>query len=145
MAVTAKVFNAAITSLANEEVDWASDEIKVALFTSSLTPVQASNQYFDASPYTSNQVASGAGYTTGGAVLGSKTEAFTGQVKKFDAADTVWTTSTITARHAIVYDNTPSSNKPLLMAVDFGQDISSSGGSFTIAWDANGLFTVTVA
>ena len=144
MAVTAKVYNLAITSLANKEIDWGSDTIKVSLHTSSYTPSQTTHQY--ASSLT-NEVANGNGYTTGGATLGSKTETFSGQVKQFDAADVVWSTSTITARYAVIYDSTPGSaaTNPLIAYVDFGQDVSSSGGNFTLTWDAAGIFTVTVA
>lgn len=145
MAVTAKLYNKAVTSLANKEIDWGTDTIKVALFTSSLVPSQTADQYFDAAPYTTNQVANGNGYTTGGATLASKTETITGQVKNFDAADVTWSTSTITARFAVVYDDTPGTNKPLICYVDFGADVVSSGGNFTITWDAAGLFTATIS
>lgn len=145
MAVSAKVYYAAVTSLANEEIDWGTDTIKCALFTSSLSITQATDQYFDAAPYTTNQVANGNGYTTGGETLTTKTEAFVSNVKQFDADNVVWSTSTITARYAIVYSDTPASNKPLICYVDFGQDVSSSGGNFTITWDSTGIFTATVA
>lgn len=149
MAVTAKVYYKFVTTLANEEVDWGTDTIKCALFTSSLNsssgPSQSADQYFDAAPYTSNQCPATGNYVTGGATLGSKTEAFASNVKQFDAADVTWATSTITARYAAIYSDTPSSNKPLISYVDFGQDVSSSGGNFTIAWDATGVVTVTVS
>lgn len=144
MAVTAKVYNAAITSLANKEIDWGSDTIKVSLHTSSYTPSQTTHDYQND---LTNEVANGNGYTTGGATLTSKTEAFTGQVKKFDADDVTWAASTITARYAVIYDATPgtSATNPLIAYVDFGADVVSSGGAFTITWDANGIFTVTVS
>jgi len=81
MAVTAKVYNLAITSLANKEIDWGSDTIKVSLHTSSYTPSQTTHDY---QSDLTNEVANGNGYATGGATLASKTEAFAGQVKKFD-------------------------------------------------------------
>lgn len=142
MAVTAKVYNAAVTALANKEIDWGSDTIKVSLHTSSYTPSQTTHDY---QSDLTNEI-TGAGYTTGGATLASKTEAFTGQVKKFDAADVTWATSTITARYAVVYDATPGSaaTNPLIAYVDFGADVISSGGDFKITWDADGIFTVTV-
>lgn len=144
MAVTAKVYNKAITAFANKEIDWGSDTIKVSLHTSSYTPSQTAHDYQDD---LTNEVANGNGYTTGGATLASKTEAFTGQVKKFDAADVEWTASTITARYAVVYDASPGSaaTNPLICYIDFGADVVSSGGTFTITWDADGIFTVTVA
>lgn len=52
----------------------------------------------------------------------------------FDAADPQWASSTITARRAIAYDASPGSDaaRPLLFAIDFGQDEVSSNGNFTI-------------
>lgn len=51
-----------------------------------------------------------------------------------DAADPSWENSTITGRRAVVYDDTPATDatKPLICAIDFGQDESSANGSFTI-------------
>lgn len=142
MAVTAKVYNAAITSLANKEIDWGTDTIKVMLTTATYTPSQTAHQYKSS---VTNEV-TGTGYTAGGATLASKTEAFTGQVKAFDAADVTWSSSTITARYAVVYASTGTdATSPLICYIDFGADVSSSGGNFTITWDAAGIFTVTVA
>ena len=144
MAVTAKVYNRAITALANKEIDWADDTIKVMLLTSSYTPAQTTHDYLD--DVVANEV-TGTGYTAGGATLASKTESFASQVKQFDAADVTWSTSTITARYAVVYDASPASNatRPLIAYVDFGADVVSSGGNFTITWDSTGVFTVTVS
>lgn len=51
-----------------------------------------------------------------------------------DAADPSWASSTITARRAVVYDDSPATNgtKPLICCIDFGQDESSANGSFTV-------------
>lgn len=142
MAVTAKVYNKAITSLANKEIDWGTDTIKVILLGSGYTPSQTAHQY--QSDLTNEVV--GTGYTAGGQTLANKTEAFTGQVKKFDADDVTWAASTITARYAVIYDASPGSaaSNPLIAYVDFGLDVVSSGAEFKIEWDADGIFTVTV-
>ena len=143
MAVTAKLYNLAFTSLANKEVDWGTDTIKVMLCTSTYVPSQTAHQYKSS---VTNEV-TGTGYTAGGATLASKTEAIAGQVKTFDAADTTWSTSTITARYAVVYDaqTAVDATSPLLAYVDFGADVVSSAGTFTITWDAAGIFSITVA
>lgn len=59
-----------------------------------------------------------------------------------DAADASWASATITARYAVVYDSTPGSNatNPLLFLVDFGSDVSSTAGAFTIQWSAAGIY-----
>lgn len=143
MAVTAKVFNLALTSLLNKEIDWGTDTIKCMLATNSAAPSQTTWQYKSS---VTNEV-TGTGYTAGGATLASKTEVITAQVKALDAADVTWASSTITARYAYIYDDGPATDatKPLLAYVDFGADMSSAGGNFTITWDAAGIITFTVA
>ena len=143
MAVTAKLYNLAFTSLANKEVDWGTDTIKVMLCTSTYVPSQTAHQYKSS---VTNEV-TGTGYTAGGATLASKTEAIAGQVKTFDAADVTWPTSVITARYAVVYVATGvDATSPLLAYVDFGADVISSGpGALDITWDAAGIASITVA
>lgn len=144
MAVTAKVYGPALASLASASINWGSDTIKVALATSSYTPDQDAHDFFND---ITNEV-TGAGYTAGGATLGSKTSNYTTgtNTQTLDAADTSWTTSTITARYAIIYKSTGTgSTSPLIGYVDFGADVSSSGGTFQITWDAAGLFTIVTA
>lgn len=142
MAVTAKLYAKAFLSLANKEIDWGTDTIKVALATSTYTPSQSAHDYFDD---ITNEV-TGTGYTAGGATLASKTNTSSSLVATFDAADTSWATSTITARYAIVYVSTGTASTSALIAyVDFGADVVSSGGTFQITWDATGIWTLTAA
>lgn len=142
MAVTAKLYANVIAKAFNKEIDLDTDTIKVALATSSYTPNQGTHAYFNA---VTNEVI-GTGYTAGGATLASKTVGTSSLTFTFDAADTTWSTSTITARYAIVYASTgTASTSALIGYVDFGDDVSSSGGNFTITWDAAGIFTATVS
>lgn len=142
MAVAAKVYAKAQKALANKEIDFDTDTVKVMLCTSSYTPNQGTHDYKDD---VTNEV-SGTGYTSGGATLASKTANVSGNVLTLDAADVTWSTSTITARYAVVYIDTGSaSTSPLLAYVDFGSDVTSSGGNFTITWDATGIVTATAA
>jgi hypothetical protein len=144
MAVTAFLYGSAIPKAFNKEIDLDTDTIKVALCTSTYTPAQDTHDYFND---ITNEV-TGTGYTAGGATLASKTVTYTAgtNVFKFDAADTAWTTSTITARYAIVYGSTgTASTSPLICYIDFGENITSTEGTFTIQWDAGGIFTVTVS
>jgi hypothetical protein len=141
---TTKTYGNLISKAFNKEVDFDSDTIKVALVTSSYTPNQDTDDYWD--DVATNEV-SGTGYTAGGETLASKTVTYTSgtNVTKFDAADVSWASSTITARYAVIYDATPATNasKPLIGYVDFGSDQSSSSGTFSIVWDAAGIFTTT--
>lgn len=145
MAVSAKLYGSALAKLANKEIDFDSDTIKVALATSAYTPDQDAHDYFND---ITNEVV-GTGYTAGGATLASKTVTYTAatNTQAFDAADVVWPASTITARYAIIYDATPgtAATNPLIGYVDFGADVSSTSGDFTISWAAGGIFTLAVA
>lgn len=130
----------------NKEIDWDTDTIKVALLTNAYTPNQDVHNYYD--DVVANEV-TGTGYTAGGNTLTNKTNAYNAStnVIVLDADDTTWSSSTITARYAVVYDATPATNatKPLIGYVDFGSDQSSSNGNFTITWDATGIVRITVA
>jgi hypothetical protein len=143
--VTALLYGSAPAKFANKEIDWDSDTIKVSLHTSTYTPDQDTHDYFN----DATNEASGTGYTAGGATLGTKTVGYTAgtNITKFDAADTSWASSTITARYAVIYDSTPgtAATNPLIGYVDFGADMSSNNGTFQITWDANGIFTAVVA
>jgi hypothetical protein len=144
MAGTALLYGSFPAKLANKEIDYDTDTVKVALCTSSYTPAQDTHDYFND---ITNEV-TGTGYTAGGATLASKTVTYTAgtNTQAFDAADTSWTSSTITARYAIIYvDTGTASTSPLIGYVDFGADIVSSSGTFLIQWNAGGIFTIAVS
>lgn len=141
-----KLYGNFLKQALNKEIDWDSDTIKVALLSSSYTPNQDTHDYYDD---VSSYEVTGTGYTTGGITLASKTSTYDGtnNVIVLDAADVTWSSSTITARYAVVYDASPGTNatRPLIGYVDFGSDQSSSNGNFTITWDATGIVRITVA
>lgn len=119
-------------------VDFDTDTIKVALVTSAYTPDFDAHDYFND---VTNEV-SGTGYTAGGATLGTVTVTLDTANDRvdFDAADTQWTSSTITARAAVIYKSTgTATTSPLIAYIDFGSDQSSSNGTFTIQWAAAGI------
>lgn len=142
MAVTAKWYGNAFLALLNKELDLDTDTLKVMLCTSSYTPDQDAHDHKDD---VTNEV-TGTGYTAGGATLANVAVTYTGGTNtiKFDADDASWTTSTITARYAVVYDDT-ATDKPLILYVDFGADVVSTGGTFTIAWASGGIGTIVVS
>jgi hypothetical protein len=145
MAVTAFVYGNALLNAWDKKMDWNSDAIKVALTTSSYTPNQDTHDFFND---VTNEV-SGTGYTAGGATIANCTLTYTAGTNtlKLDGDDVSWTTSTITARYAVVYDSTPgtAATNPLICYIDFGADVVSTAGTFTIAWHADGIVTQTVA
>jgi hypothetical protein len=126
-------------------VDYLSDSIKCMLCTSTYVPNQDTHVF---KSDVTNEV-SGTAYVATGSALANKTLGYTGgtNVIKFDADDVVWAASTITARIAVIYDATPATDatRPLLWYVDFGADVSSTNGNFTIQFDANGISTITPA
>lgn len=141
-----KLYGNFLKQALNKEIDWDSDTIKVALLTSSYTPNQDTHDYFD--DVSTNEV-TGTGYTSGGITLSSKTSTYDGtnNVIVLDAADVTWSSSTITARYAVVYNDSGASaaSKSLIGYVDFGSDQSSTNGNFTITWDSTGIVRITVA
>lgn len=124
-------------------IDLLADELRVALVTSTYTPdIDANHTYSDLT----NEVANGNGYTTGGATLGTKTVTIddTNDKGVFDAANTTWSASSITARAAVIYKyNATATLATLIAYVDFGSDQTSASGDFTITWDANGILTLS--
>jgi hypothetical protein len=143
--MASKLYGNFLLKALNKEVDFDSDTIKVALLTSSYTPNQDTHDYFN--DVSANEV-TGTGYTAGGITLSSKTATYDSgtNVIVLDAADVTWSSSTITARYAVVYDSTgTSSTSALIGYVDFGSDQSSTNGNFTITWDSTGIVRITVA
>lgn len=100
------------------------DTFKIALYTSSASLGASTTAYS-----TSNEV-SGTGYTAGGNTLTRVDPSSSGTTAITDFADTTWSSATITARGALIYNNSDS-NKAVAV-LDFGADKISSGGDFTI-------------
>ena len=102
------------------------DTFKIALYTSSATLGASTTAYT-----VSNEV-SGAGYSAGGNTLTNVTPTSSGTTAFTDFADTTWSTATITARGALIYNSTES-NKAVAV-LDFGSDKTSTAGAFTIVF-----------
>lgn len=135
------IYNSFKKKIMDGSIDLDTDTIKVALVTSSYTPDQDTHDFFDD---VTNEV-SGTGYTAGGASLANKTvtQDNTNNKGVFDADDVTWSTSTITARGAVLYKSTGTAGtSPLICYIDFGSDKSSAGGNFTIQWNASGILTL---
>ena len=137
------LYNSFKKEIQDGTIDLDTDTIKVMLVTASYTPdIDAHTKRSDVT----NEV-TGTGYTAGGATLASKTvtQDNTLNAGKFDAADVSWATATITARAAVLYKSRggAASADELVAYIDFGSDKTSSGGTFLITWDANGIFYLT--
>ena len=104
------------------------DTFKIALYTSSATLSAATTAYS-----ATNEV-SGTNYTAGGNTLTRVDPSSSGTTGFTDFADTSWTSATITARGALIYNDSDSDKA--VAVLDFGADKSSSGGDFTIQFPA---------
>ena len=100
--------------------------IKCALYTSSAS-LGAST-----TAYSATNESSGTNYSAGGNTLTSVTPTTSGTTALGDFADTSWTTATLTARGALIY-NSSQSNKAIAV-LDFGGDFSVTAGTFTITF-----------
>lgn len=100
---------------------------KIALYTSSATLGASTTAYSS-----SDEVANGNGYTTGGETLTSVSPTTSGTTAYVDFADVTWTSSTITANGALIYNNTNANRAVVTLA--FGSDKSSSNGDFQIVF-----------
>lgn len=126
--------------------DLLTDNIRVALLNSThaFDPDAATNDSW--SEVSANEV-SGTGYSAGGELLGTKTVTVDDANDRgaFDAADTTWGSSTITARYAVVYNDsatTPTADC-LIACYDFSTDQESASGNFTLQYAAAGLILIT--
>ena len=129
--------NALKNDLAVDLDDTTADRFKVMLVTSSYTPDFGAHDFY---ADVTNEVV-GTGYSAGGESLSSVTLTQSAGTITFDADDVTWTSSTITARGAVVYDNTLT-DEPLICYIDFGADKSSSSGDFVLSFNASGIFTL---
>lgn len=143
---TSKAYGNLAKAVFNKEVDWDSDDIRVLLVSSSYAPNQDAHDYLDD---VSAYEVTGTGYTAGGQALTGKTVTYdaANNVLVLDAADVTWANSTITARYAVIYNNTGAAagSKALIGYIDLISDQASNNGNFTIEWDASGILRVNVA
>jgi VCBS repeat-containing protein len=101
------------------------DVFKLALYTSSATLDATTTAYSS-----SNEVANSGTYSSGGGSLTNVTPTSTGTTAFTDFSDLSFTSATITARGALIY-NSSDSNKAVAV-LDFGSDKTSTDGTFTI-------------
>jgi hypothetical protein len=138
------VFNIAKKKLADGTFDLDSQTFKMALTTSAqaldatFAGTSTDCRYADLTA----EVASGGGYTTGGKTLTATWTRATGTIT-FDVDDQAWTSSTITAKYAVIYLTT--GNADLLCVVDLdtgGGSVSTTAGTLSITINASGVFTL---
>ena len=101
---------------------------KLALYTSSAT--------LDATTtaYTVTNEVSGSGYSAGGGALTNVTPTTSGTTALTDFADLTFSSATITARGALIYNSSTTAGTAdrAVLVLDFGGDKTSTAGDFTI-------------
>jgi 3D (Asp-Asp-Asp) domain-containing protein len=83
--------------------------------------------------YTATNEITGTGYTAKGNSLTRVDPSTSGTTAFTDFSDSTWTSSTLTARGALVF-NDSASGDPSVIVLDFTADKSSSSGDFTIVF-----------
>lgn len=124
------IYNSCIDDTAKGSIDFDTDTFKMMLVTSSYTPAKTHAKRSDVT----NEV-SGTGYTAGGnAAAATVTKDNVNNRVDITFAITSWTSSTITARAGVIYKSRggASSADELVGYVDFGSDISSTSGTFSV-------------
>ena len=102
------------------------DTFKLALYTNSAS-FNASTTAYTAT----NEVGDSGSYAAGGGTLTNVTPTTSGTTALTDFADLAFTSATITARGALIYNSTASGD-PTVAVLDFGADKTSTTGTFTI-------------
>jgi len=105
------------------------DVFKLALYSSAATLDATTTAYTS-----SNEVANSGTYAAGGGTLTNVTPTTTGTTAFADFDDISFTSATINARGALIYNSTPTHTytNPSVEVLDFGGDKISTSGTFTI-------------
>ena len=85
--------------------------------------------------YTTTNEVTGTGYTAGGGTLTNVAPSTSGTTALTDFSDLTFSTATVTARGALIYNTTTgggSSTTDTVVVLDFGGDKTSTAGDFTI-------------
>ena len=98
---------------------------KLAMYDNSASFTAATTAYT-----TSNEV-SGTGYSAGGGTLTRVDPSSSGTTAFTTFSDLTFSTATVTARGALIYNDTASGD-PTVIVLDFGADKTSTAGDFTI-------------
>ena len=123
-------------------IAWQTQTFQVALMSTNYTPVTSTGQVFWSDISASETT--GTAYTTKGntvAMTVSNNSTLHHGVASPTTTSSNWAASTITSAGAVLFvSSTTVSNSPLIGWIDFGATKTSSGGNFTIVWDAtNGV------
>lgn len=126
------IYNSCIDDLARNNIDFDTNSFKAMLVTNAYTPNKDTHDRRDD---VTNEVV-GTGYTAGGvASVCTVTKDTANDKVTLQFAAVSWASSTITARGCVYYKSRggASSADELVAYNDFGSDVASSGGTFSVA------------
>ena len=103
---------------------------KLALYTNSASFTAATTAYT-----ATNEVSNSGSYSAGGGALTNVTPTTSGTTAFTDFNDLTFTSASITARGALIYNDTASGD-PTVVVLDFGADKTSTSGDFQIVFPA---------
>jgi len=101
---------------------------KLALYDNSASFTAATTAYT-----ATNEVSNSGSYAAGGGTLTNVTPTTSGTTAFTDFNDLTFTSATITARGALIYNDTAASD-PTVVVLDFGADKTSTSGDFQIVF-----------
>ncbi len=138
-----KIYESAKEFMGDGTIDLDTHTFKCALF---LSTSNCNTLSHDTLSDLTNQHASTFGYTTGGVALTNVTWTRSGGTVTFDCDNPSWTASggPITARYAVIYDDTAANDELLCVCVldTTPADVTAPDGNpFTITIHASGVFT----
>lgn len=125
------IYNSFLDDLTRCNIDADADTFKTLLVTSSYTANK--DTHLKRSDVTNE--ATGTGYSSGGVTTAcTVAKDLTNDKITLTFAAASWSSSTITARGAVIYKSTgTASADPLVGYIDFGGDVSSTGGTFSVS------------
>jgi hypothetical protein len=143
MAITSAVCNSFKTEVLGGIHDLDTDVIKIALIKTSPagTYGAGTTNYSDVTGNTDE--ASGTNYTAGGNTLAGATITLDTATAIVDFTDTIWTSATVSADGAIIYNSTKAGRAIAL--IDFGGTVTSTAGDFTIQFPVAAAATAIIA
>lgn len=117
------------------------DTFKLALYTNDATFTAATTAYTS-----TNEVGDSGSYAAGGGTLTRVDPTQSGTTAFTDFVDLSFTSATITARGALIYNTTPAHTytNPVVAVLDFGEDKTATGGTFTIQFPTPAATTAII-
>jgi len=127
------IYNKCLNKALNGDIDFGADTFKAMLLTNAYTPNKDTHDFRDD---LTNEVGASGSYSAGGATVSvSVTDDTANDRQDISLGAVSFTTATITARYLAYYKSRggAASADELIALIDFGSDVSSTGGTFAVS------------